>query len=520
MSTTTTSSDPEEPAPRRSTIDRVLRREDGSRRRPFSAFGRQSRPGGDRRRMPLVLSDRAQRKLVDRARRQGTEDGNGRALDVVVLSSGVLPPYAAELAARRDLVRDLMEEEAADDETRAAREDADARNRIVREEAAVALAQARLVEAEHDVRRAREQLDLLAHRSMRWQRLRDAVRERFERSRSGTPAHPEATEAKNGPGAEPPLDHDSDDDDDELYDRSFRPLAADPHPAASATGTVPASVEGWEGLRARAAMPERLVLLLLALVFAVEVPIYWVAFRPFHGVGSSSSGVLNTTLALSVAMLMLTVPHMAGLALRERGTTGASRPAAPAALLFLCVWAACTVTLGVLRARTVLAKAPVERATGAAADYGLSTDVPSLADRLDLQPQTVYWMFIALLLLSGGIGFLAGLLREHPYVDSFRSALERRTQRGGELAAAHARLAAVRAWVDSSGDRADQRRRAVDARMRATDELYEVAAEAHRHGLTSAAADPAITEAAHKRTDSGAPLLPPATTRRPPAPRR
>ncbi|MFF2382434.1 hypothetical protein [Streptomyces sp. NPDC058108] len=521
MSTTTTNSDPDEPAPRRSTIDQVLRREDGSRRRPFSAFDRRPRTGTDRRRTPLVLSDRAQRRLVDRARRQGAEDGDGRALDVVVLSSGVLPPYAAELAARRDLVRDLMEEEAADDETRAAREDADARNRIVREEAGVALAQTRLVEAEHDVRRAREQLDLLAQRSMRWQRLRDAVRERFERSRSGAPAHPDATGTKGNPDAGPPLDHDSDDDDDELYDGSFRPLAADPNPTAPAAATVPASVEGWEGLRARAAMPERLVLLLLALVFAVEVPIYWVAFRPFHGVGSSGSGLLNTTLALSVAMLMLAVPHLAGRAVRERGATGASRPAAPGALLFLCVWAACTVTLGVLRARTVLAKEPVEQVTGAAAGFDdLSTNIPSLADRLDLQPQTVYWMFIALLLLSGGIGFLAGLLREHPYVDSFRSALERRAQRGGELAAAYARLAAVRAWVDSSGDRADQRRRAVDARLRAADELYEVAAEAHRHGLTSAAADPAITEAAHKRTDSGAPLLPPTTTRRPPTPRR
>ncbi|MGC2997481.1 hypothetical protein ACPF8X_03500, partial [Streptomyces sp. G35A] len=71
-------------------------------------------------------------------------------------------------------------------------------------------------------------------------------------------------------------------------------------------------------------------------------------------------------------------------------------------------------------------------------------------------------MFILLLPLSARIGFLAGLLREHPYVDSFRSALERRQERGRELAAAHTRLAAARAWADSAGERAGQRRRAVD----------------------------------------------------------
>ncbi|MFF6994599.1 hypothetical protein ACFY93_06505 [Streptomyces sp. NPDC008313] len=528
MSTTTTSSDSEEPTPRRSRIDRVLRREDGSRRQVFAAFGRQSRP--DVRRVPLVLSSRAQRRLVERARKQGTEDGRGTALDVVVLSSGVLPPYAAELAARRDLVRELVEEEAADQETRASREDADARNRILREEEGVALAQTRLVEAEHDVRRAREQLDLLAHRSMRWQRLRDAVRERFERTWSGAGTHPGGTDGTAPGGAQDPvsagtvLPADASDEDDDAY-QTLTPVVAGPRPAAipePAPGTVAASVEGWPGLRARAAMPERMVLFLLVLVFAVEVPIYWMAFQPFHGVGSSSSGVLNATLAVSVGVLMLTVPHLGGRALRERGATGAGRQAGPAALLFLCVWVACTVTLGILRAKTVLAKEPEEHVTGAAGGFdGVDTGtLPALADRLDLQPQTVYWMFISLLLLSGGIGLLAGLLREHPHVDSFRSALERRQERGHELAAAHTRLAAARAWVDSAGERAEQRRRAVEARQRAANELYETAAEAHRHGLTSAAADPAITEAAHKRTESGAPLLPPPTTRRPPAPRR
>jgi uncharacterized membrane protein YtjA (UPF0391 family) len=109
-------------------------------------------------------------------------------------------------------------------------------------------------------------------------------------------------------------------------------VAADPHPTAIPTpapGAVVASVEGWEGLRARAAMPEKVVLFLLVLVFAVEVPIHWVAFEPFHGVGSSGSGALNATLAISVGVLMLVVPHLVGRALRERGATGAGRPAVP-----------------------------------------------------------------------------------------------------------------------------------------------------------------------------------------------
>ncbi|MFD3374568.1 MULTISPECIES: hypothetical protein [unclassified Streptomyces] len=520
MSITTTSNRPDEPAPRRSLADRARRREDGSPRRVFAAFGRQ--PRTDLRRTPLVLSDRAQRRLLKKAEEQGREDGGGKALDVVVLSSGILPPYAAELAARRGLVRELTEEEAADQETRASREDAEARNRIVREEAGVTLAQTRLVEAEHDVRRAREQLDLLAHRSMRWQRLRDAVRERFERAAAGGGARPDAPDRTTPAGDLDPPSTPADPDDG--Y-QSLNPVPADPRQTAIPTpaqGAVAASVEGWEGLRARAAMPDKLVLFMLALVFAVEVPIYWVAFEPLHGVGTSSSRALNATLAISVGILMLAVPHIVGRAMRERGATGASRPAGPAALLFLGFWAACTVALGILRAKSILAEPPVEAATGEAGAFeGADTGaVPSLVDRMDLQPETVYWMFISLLLLSGGIGFLAGLLREHPYVDSFRSALERRQDRGSELASAHARLVAARAWVDSAGDRAEQRRRGVEARLRAADELYETAAEAHRHGFTSAAADPAITEAAHKRTESGAPLLPPSTTRRPPAPRR
>ncbi|MEU4612015.1 hypothetical protein [Streptomyces umbrinus] len=524
MSITTTSNHPDEPTPRRSMADRARRRGDGSRRRVFAAFGRQ--PRTDVRRTPLVLSDRAQRRLLKKAEEQGRRDGGGKALDVVVLSSGILPPYAAELAARRGLVRELTEEEAADRETRASREDAEARNRIVREEAGVTLAQTRLVEAEHDVRRAREQLDLLAHRSMRWQRLRDAVRERFERAGaragSGGGTRPDTPDRTTPAGDLDPSSTPADPDDG--Y-QSLNPVPADPHQAAIPTpaqGAVAASVEGWEGLRARAAMPDRLVLFMLALVFAVEVPIYWVAFEPLHGVGTSSSRALNATLAISVGILMLAVPHLVGRAMRERGATGASRPAGPAALLFLGFWAACTVALGILRAKSILAEPPVEAATGAAGVFeGAETGaVPSLVDRLDLQSETVYWMFISLLLLSGGIGFLAGLLREHPYVDSFRSALERRQERGHELASAHTRLAAARAWVDSAGDRTEQRRRGVEARLRAADELYETAAEAHRRGFTSTANDPAITEAAHKRTESGTPLLPPSTTRRPPAPRR
>lgn len=520
MSITTTNSDPEESTPRRSRIDRVLRREDGSRRRPFAAYGRRTRPEAQR--TPLVLSDRAQRRLVEQARQQGAADGRGKTLDVVVLSSGLLPPYAAELAARRDLVRELMEEEAADRESRSAREDAEARNRTAREEAAVEIAQHRLIEAEHDVRRAREQLDLLAHRAMRWQRLRDVVRERFEKSWSGAGTRADAADSTTSDGDD---DREGDLADDE-YDeyRTLNPVAAAPLASAAPSDSrdaVVASVEGWEGLRARAAMPEKAVLFLLVLVFAVEVPIYWVAFQPFHGVGTSSSGVLNATLAISVGVLMLTVPHLVGRALRERGATGSNRSSGPAALLFLCFWAACTVTLGILRAKTVMAKEPTVRATGAAAGFeGSDVDVPSLAARLDLQPTTVYWMFISLLLLSGGIGLLAGLLREHPYVDSFRSALERRQERGHDLAVAHARHAAARAWADTAGDRTEHRRRAVEARLRAADELYETAAQAHRQGLTSAASDPAVLEAAFKRTEADEPLLPTPAKRRPPAPRR
>ncbi|MFF7852713.1 hypothetical protein [Streptomyces sp. NPDC007904] len=164
---------------------------------------------------------------------------------------------------------------------------------------------------------------------MRWQRLRDAVRERFERTWSGAGTSPDGTD-RAVPGTGPTARADGFDEDDEY--QTLTPVAADPHPTAIPTpapGAVVASVEGWEGLRARAAMPEKVVLFLLVLVFAVEVPIHWVAFEPFHGVGSSGSGALNATLAISVGVLMLVVPHLVGRALRERGATGAGRPAVP-----------------------------------------------------------------------------------------------------------------------------------------------------------------------------------------------
>ncbi|MFF9573445.1 hypothetical protein ACF1E8_40055, partial [Streptomyces sp. NPDC014685] len=106
-------------------------------------------------------------------------------------------------------------------------------------------------------------------------------------------------------------------------------------------------------------------------------------------------------------------------------------------------------------------------------------------------------------------------LREHPYLDAYRSALERRAERVRQREEARIAADRARALTQTAQERADRRREAVDARVRATEELYEAAAHAFLEGVVERSSDPAVTEAAMKLSRTW-PLLPKPSSPPPP----
>lgn len=88
----------------------------------------------------------------------------------------------------------------------------------------------------------------------------------------------------------------------------------------------------------RPGMPAWLTWAMLLAIAAVEIPIYWIAFQPFHGKGSTGSDVLSGTLAISTAVLMVLLPHLAGRTVRSRAATGSIKAAVLPALALMGVW--------------------------------------------------------------------------------------------------------------------------------------------------------------------------------------
>lgn len=564
MSTTTIGSDPEEPRRRRARIGRPLRAGAGRQR----ADRRVTDPEAGPRRRPLVLTDRQQRRLIARARRRGARASVGKgpsvvrgrtvrrgALDPWVLNGEGRVPYFAELASVRDVLQEQLLEQAADAEEEALLRDARAGSDVERAEAEIRLQDALLREADEQVRASWSQLNRLAVRAVRWERFRDSVRERVElrwiqarfpdadpAGGSGRASGADGASPVPGAGGKPirvnerePATGSAPVPEDGLAEEDWQSLDPDGAPSGVQPSTgpgftpgevrepqplgglVPPPDPGWEGMPARPGMRPWMTWGMLLAIAAVEIPIYWIAFQPFHGTGSTGSDFLSGTLAISTAVLMVLLPHLAGRTLRGRAATGTVKAAALPALALLGVWGFSGWALGDLRAKLVL-KHPdpidVPPDLDGFSDAEDLTARPTLLDSLHLAPQTITWMFVALLLLSGGIGFLLGLLGEHPYLDAYRAALERRSGRVRQREEVRAAADRARSLSRTARDRSAQRREAVDARVRATDELYEAAANAFLEGLMERSRDPAVTESA-MRLSATWPLLP--RRSRPPA---
>ncbi|MEV6123997.1 hypothetical protein AB0M23_26400 [Streptomyces sp. NPDC052077] len=478
-----------------------------------------------------ATADRNRGRLIRTARRTGKRAAKRRAFDPWTLQNGDRPPYLAQLAAERDSVVGGINAGALQTEARERLADDRAGVEITTHEAETAVLDERLRETDGQILTARRQLDLLARRTNRWNRFRDVIRVRLESqwARLTFPAAtgPAGARGDAGPGGGPPAvpaqvprtvpDEEEADGLQTVPRTGEAPRSADgtgagpaapgtdPHTAA---GQDPPSGSGaWEGLTKRPGIPSWMSWAMLAVLILVEAPIYWAAFQPFHGVGTMSADAQTITLAGAAAVVMVFLPHLAGRLLRWRAGTGAIRLAWLPALTLLGVWVALTVLFGVLRTKFVTQGEEISEGGGdgfAGADSGPAT---TLLDRLDLTAHTVTAMFCALLILSGGIGFLLGLFREHPYLDSYRTAVERRerlVRRRTLSIAATERARAVRSTADA---RREDRRHATEERVRAVQALYDEAAAAYLNSLAEESRDPAMTEAAMKLTDRW-PLLP------------
>ncbi|MEU6367278.1 hypothetical protein ABZ876_16460 [Streptomyces sp. NPDC046931] len=542
MSTTTTAESPE---PRRRRRYTSL---PGRTTQPQSAAGRGSVPSALPRRRAIVLDDAAEQRVLSDARRHGRKAAKRKVLDPWVLGSGDRVPYFAELASVRDLVIHRIGEELNVAEEVARLSDARAASDVTAGEAETRLLDQRLRETAEEIGTSRAQLDLLARRSSRWMRFRDGFREQIEerwlRARfpraEGTPRppgtagddEPEATAGPTGAAGEAPSGDRGPNPAPETEADGWQSVpAADAAPAGTAdvpsAGTAhspdledvyraaraqaqdAASATAWEGLPIRPGLPGWMTWGLLGAICAVEIPIYWIAYQPFHGVGSAGADLMSGTLAISSAIAMVVAPHLAGRTLRWRAATGSLKAAWLPSLALLGVWGYLSWVLGTVRAKFVTQHEPASTAPAGTDGFsGLgSGTTDNLIDRLHLTSQTVTWLFCALLLLTGGIGFLLGLFREHPYLDAFRSALERRADLQRRREESIAATERARAAHETGQARQENRREAANERIASARQLYEAAAYAYLDGVMTESSDPAVTESAMKLSRTW-PLLP------------
>lgn len=540
MSTTTTGADPGR-TPRRARFGVPFPRGTGRR-------GGRIRPAEDltvQRRVAPATETRHEARLRRRANRRGRKAARRRHLNPWILGSGDRVPYFAELASVRDLLHARIAEEHAREEHRLGSRRALAQGAAENADHEIARLDRERAENAEWLRTNRDQLDRLAARSVRWERYRDRVRElvetrrlqdRFDEAaddadsaggaadgRSGAPeprptgrseAVPEGPSAgdeedyqnldeNGGPAAPPPSDGDT-----------GRPPGSDPlapPDLTTAVSTTWTDIEQWPGLQSRPGLPDWIVAALLVVVAAVEVPIYWMAFQPFHGVGSKGADTLTGTLAVSAALVMVVVPHLVGRALRGSSGTGASKWTNLPALALLGTWAFSTWALAHLRTKLVFRSRPTGSILPDVTDLE-SSGPTSLLGSLHLEQTTVTWMFVALLVLSGGIGLLTGLLREHPALDTYRSHLEESRRLQLERDAATVRAQHARATAASVHEGAELRADASRQRQRATTSLYESVAHAYLMGVAEGSSDPAVTEAAMKLSNTW-PLVPFAAVR-------
>ncbi|MDT0546523.1 MULTISPECIES: hypothetical protein [Streptomyces] len=515
MSTPHTVSDDEEP--RRLRLRR--RRPDSDRGRRRGRAAARHFPDGALPQPDPVESDVVRANdsawLLDRARKRGAAAGAREVFDPWVLGSPDRIPYFAELSSLRDRVRHRLTEEAARAEEDGALEAARVRAAATAAGERLARGSRRRTVLEQQQMVTTAQLDRLARRADRWQTFRDTVRGSFERRwlrNRMPPDWSDGTDAANNPTTDPPAAQHRDDEPETARDHDRWQAVSERDPAAAqepdAADRALSTRAAWEGAAARPGMPRWIKIGVLVLLIAVEFPVYYTVFENLHGVGAFAN-LLSVSLTVAVAVAMILAPHIGGRILRHRSATGAVRLSAVPALALIGVWAYGAWALGDLRAKVAFQEEPpLELPSDVPKDIRDSiSNQPSLIESLNLDPHSVSLMFVALLLLSGGIAFLIGLGAEHPYLAAYRTTAEQLRELERETEADIAGAERAKEAEATLDNRAGARRAAHEARLYAVDDLYEAAAHAYLDGLAVQSADPAVTEAA-MRLSRQWPLLP------------
>lgn len=445
------------------------------RRRPWSVGRHRSatdpaaRVHPDRERDAEESRGAGRSALLRHCRREGRTAARRRMFDPLVLAGDGLPPRLAELAAERDRARHRLMRRAAADQEAAERAAGQAEAESTAAASAARRGAEAIAEAAERLDVARAQLDRLADRAARRAEARDTLA-RWTAQRRIDPAHP-----GHSPGHAP-------------------------NPAAAHAR--------WEGASSETSMSHRGTLALLLCLALVELPIYWSVFRRLHGTGDPASNLLTGTFTFAVGTLMIVVPHVLGRLLRARRATGATSLLVLPSTVLLGAWVYACWTLGELRTSLLTEeRAPL---VGPELERYLpeqSRERPSVLAELGISEQTMSLMFVALLLLSGGVAFVLGLGRAHPYLAAYRAGHAERERLAASEQAATLAAEQARARAETRPAEDHARREALDAALREVDELYEAAAHAYVDGVATGSRDPVLTEAA-MRLSGRWPLLP------------
>ena len=207
-------------------------------------------------------------------------------------------------------------------------------------------------------------------------------------------------------------------------------------PAIELPGGPPTEL-GWEGPHAPR-ITGRWATVILGCLVAVEIPIQYVIFQFFHGY-SPVEEFLTWVFTIPVSAVMVLLPHLAGWWYRSRTATGSDRLLRVIPLVLLAPWAFLAVMLGYLRARVLLAPPPQPIATGDTS-YLKNLHLANNATTLHVTPTTMAIMFSALVLGVGGISFLLGLAREHPFAGAYSGATARQGHWTGSLSGSRPRV--------------------------------------------------------------------------------
>ncbi|MEO3788421.1 hypothetical protein ABGB12_34260 [Actinocorallia sp. B10E7] len=274
----------------------------------------------------------------------------------------------------------------------------------------------------------------------------------------------------------------------------------EPGPEPEATGgpektSMFEPYERWEAASFQPPFSNGIRRAVLLGLIGVDMPIQYQIFSHFHG-ESFLEHALTWVLTVSVSLVLVLLPHLAGHLFRRRHLTGTARTMDWLPIAMLIPWLYLLWRLGTLRAKVMLI--PPTPNGVPLTDPVTHQPYPTPAEALDISPGSIGLLFVALLLATGGIAFLIGLAQEHPLQIAHREAEKRVHDARENLnkhhqqnTAAHAEQARAHAELDAMRLTFAER---LEERVTHTHLSYDQAEYSYYVALTEAAGLPALTE--------------------------